>query len=305
MMVLQALLSLSKIQTVLPPPAPENSLRLLSQLIQLEQSFTALPAGSVLSVGRGVDTSWRGPSADYGGIVVKQGSFIHNNGHVKMMYGASRVDNRVSFKFDADDGNLNFYDLTLDLKGDLRDEAAGNEETFAKIEGGTTVVVENDFVIDDGEIKGSAYYADGVSRLEVRGDFTMNCSDLANGICANSGEWISYIFTGSSHSVTVATESGAFTASDFTFDSGAGGTITINSDLDLSGAAGSTEKIDIDSGTLNISTGSSITVSDIFTNNGAVTCGAGGFLQYATRGGVASPFQGTPEAGDDSSCYCL
>jgi hypothetical protein len=223
--------------------------------------------------------------------VAAAGSFVHNSGTVILGGQTNYSDTRDMMRFTLATNAITFNNLTLNFRNNTG--ATGRELRIIRIPSAATITVLGNYTAIDGRL---GRLSGSNPTLVVRGDYTRQCSNFITHRCADEDSQVDKRFDTAGTDIFNTnpgdTES---TSSTYTFNPGAGNTVTINTGV--MNLRSTSANMVVSSGTLHIAAGGGVVLGGNLTNNAAITCAAGEFIYYE------GTLSGTPGGGNDPSCY--
>lgn len=252
-------------------------------------TFTA-PSSTLEFLGK-TNIHYQGNSV---GITVgASGGFAHNNGLVILAGRSTAYTDKSAFLFTLASNAITFYNLTLNFNSHSWGNV-GRELSDTRIPAGTTITILNDLTVKAGRFFESTTGTN--PELVIRGDYIRECADFITHDCADEDSAINKRFdTAGSNIYNNNPSDTECTGCTYTFDPGAGNTVTINTGV--MNLRSSSANFVVSSGTLNIAAGGGAILGANLTNNAAITCAAGEFIYYE------GTLSGTPGGGNNASCY--
>lgn len=231
----------------------------------------------------------------WGGFLISaSGTFNHNNGEVVFNSQTFANGSLCVMKILSNNGDLFFYNLTIDVLGDSNNNESGSSGAFIGLQSGLFLRVLNDFRTKDGRLEG---LDGGTHRVYIKGDYYHECSSITpNHRCAEQHDSVDFFFDGTGQNIIFTSPVNLWgNSSKLRILSGSD--VTMASGF-LNSTGGGFGDLTVDSGaSLHLNNGTGIKLGDDLANYGAITCTGSGFLTYS--GGLYGPAQ----AGDDPACY--
>jgi hypothetical protein len=269
-------------------PAGGSGTFTISALNVVTGAFTA-PSSTLQLIGR---TNIHYQDNTTGITVAAAGSFVHNSGTVIIGGSSNYSDARDMMRFTLATNAITFNNLTLNTGNTTG--STGRELRQVRIPSAATITVLGNYTAIDGRL---TRLSGSNPLLIIRGDYTRQCANFTtHNSCADEDAQLNKRFDTAGTDIFNTnpgdTESWSST---YTFNPGAGNTITINSGVMNLRAPDA--HIVVSSGTLHIAAGGGVVLGGNLTNNAAITCVAGEFIYYE------GTLSGTPGGGNDPSCY--